>query len=246
MSLHAPKLRDIVLKQLFSKLNVNTSFWQSLFFMQWFGILISSSSSSSMSGERGMLYLSHMQYSSTMLMSMTILWIMISAFNLGLQVSRRLDYSLVTTRTSQFLANILVLVVLSAIGAVTVYLGNGVIQLFNKFFRDGLLVQKPFTLLEHVENVTGIFGYLLLFAAFAYLVVILYQWNRYVVVGLVILLGFDMTLFVDKGVNEVIWQITLLFTKETFLLLFLLKVFIIISLLFSIAWAVSSHKEVAS
>lgn len=246
MSLHEPKFRNIVLKQVWSKLHVNNTFWQSLFFMQWFGILISAANTSSMSGGHGPFYLSHMQYSSTMLMSMTFLWIIVSAINLGLQVSRRVDYSFVTTRTSQFLANVLVLVILSAIGALTAYLGNGVIQLFNKLIRDGLLVQKPFTILQHLENVTGIFGYMLLFAAFAYLGVSLFQWNRYVVVGLFILYGFDIALFVNGGVDEFISQLPFLFTGETFLVLFLLKVFLTISLLFSAAWAVSRHKEVAS
>ena len=78
MSLNEPKLRNIVLKQVWSKLHINTTFWQSLFFMQWFGILISAATTSSMTGENGPFYLSHMQYSSTMLMSMTILWVLSS------------------------------------------------------------------------------------------------------------------------------------------------------------------------
>lgn len=246
MSLHEPKLRNIVLKQVWSKLHINTTFWQSLFFMQWFGILISATSTSSMSGGHGPFYLSHMQYSSTMLMFMTILWISVSAINLGVQVNRRMDYLFVTTRTSQLLANVLVLVVLSAIGAITAYLGNGVIQLFNKLNKDGLLIQKPFTHFQHLENITGVFGYLLLFAACAYLVVSMYQWNRYVVIGLFIFLGIYMTLFADAGVIGIIWKLLLLFTEETFLVLFLLKIFLTISLLFSVAWAFSRHKEVAS
>jgi hypothetical protein len=177
-------------------------------------------------------------------MVMTYIWIVVTSVYLGLSIQRKIDYTFITTRWSQFISNAIFLIFIAAIGAFTAYFGSSLIPLVQSLFINGYVVSQPFTLLEHVSNLAGTFGYLLLFAALSYLMVGLFQINRFVPPILFILLGSLIYTTAALELHNPILETIYFFSKDTSIFVFFLKKIVTTALLFGASWFLSSNKEV--
>ncbi|WP_075620234.1 hypothetical protein [Paenisporosarcina indica] len=249
-------LFEIVKKQVKFKLTSYQSIWISLVFTQLFGILLSSVVSQSGDSysqtdippgiHSETVFTTINTFDSTFLMVMTYIWIVASTIFLGVASTKRIDFGFISTRLSQFLSTIFTLIILTAIGAITVYLGNSLISLIFVIFHEVMPVSTHFTFLAHVANVTGVFGYLLLYAAASYLAISLYQLNRIVLPALLVLYGLTINLSATYQFNHPIGQLTRFFGEETSILIFVFKVVIFTAILFGSTWLVTRNREVVS
>ena len=198
MGFNEVSLIETVKKQVRFKLFSSPSIWLSLVGIQLFGIILSSAihNPSSMTSNT-VIYTTTSMFDSTFLMVMTYIWVVASSIGLGVSSVRRIDFTFVSTRLSQFISAVISLILMALVGAATAYLGSWFVSLIVKVFRGGLLVQENFTWMEHLVNVTGTFGYLLMFAAAGYLAVCSYQLNRFVLPGMLVLYGGVMYLRVS-------------------------------------------------
>ena len=247
MGFNEVTLIETVKKQVRFKLFSSPSIWLSLVGIQLFGIVLSSAihNPSSMTTD-GITLTRISMYDSTFLMVMSYIWIVTSSIGLGVSSMRRIDFTFVSTRLSQFISSVVALVVLAAVGAVTAYLGSGLVSLIINLFHSGLLVQVNFSLMEHLVNVTGTFGYLLMFAAAGYLAVCLYQLNRFVLPGMLVLYGGVMYLSSEFEVKSPSLQVIRFFEEEMSIMLFLLKVIAVTAILLFGVWLVTRNQEVSS
>ena len=248
MSLNEVNLFNVVKKQVKFKFFSYHIIWISLIFTQFFGILMSSVviQPTDPTGPYSETVITINTFDSTFLMIMTYVWIVAMAVFLGLATTKRSDFGFVTTRLSQFLSTIVMLIILAVVGAITVYLGNSLISLILMIFQAGIPMSTQFTFLAHVANVTGVFGYLLLYAAVTYLAISLFQLNRFVLPGLLVLNVLTINLASTYQLNHPLRKLTKFFGEETSILVFVLKVVIVTTILFVSAWLVTRNREVVS
>ena len=244
MSINEISLIDVVKKQLKLKFLSHHSIWLSLVGIQLFGILLSAVATSSGSSSSGDVYTTSHVYSSSFLLIMTYIWIVSASVYLALESSNRIDYTFVTTRVSQFVSNIIFLIFIAAIGAFTAYFASSLIPLVQRLFVNGIILNMSFTFVEHIMNITGTFGYLLLFASLTYLVVVLFQFNRFIPLGFLVLYGLVNLLLAKIGANSLIIPLYNFYEGESSLSLFMLKAIGLSTILLAIAWFVNRSKEV--
>lgn len=244
MSLNEMSLIDVVKKQLRLKFLSHHSIWLSLVGVQLFGILLSAVATSSGSSSSGNIYTTSHVYSSSFLLIMTYLWVVGTSVYLALESSNRIDYTYVTTRLSQFISNVIFLIFIAAIGAFTAYFASSLIPLVQRLFVNGIILNTSFTFVEHIMNITGTFGYIFLFASLTYLVVVLFQFNRFIPLGFLVLYGLANVLLAKIGADSLIIPLYNFYEGESSLSLFLLKAIGLSTILLAIAWFVNRSKEV--
>lgn len=246
MSLNEMSLLDVVKKQLRLKFLSHHSIWLSLVGIQLFGILISAAVTTSGSSSSGNVYTTSNVYSSTFLMVMTYIWVVIAGLYLALDSSNRFDYTYVTNRLSQFISNIIFLIFIAAIGAFTAYFASSLIPLVQRLFINGLILNtsSSFTFTEHMINLIGTFGYLLMFASASYLIVMLFQFNRFIVLGFLVLYSLANVLLAKMGEDGLLIDLFNFYEGESSFSLFMLKAIGLSTIFLAIAWFVNRSKEV--
>ena len=244
MSINIMSLIDVVKKQLRLKFLSHHSIWLSLVGIQLFGILISAVATSSGSSSSGDVYTTSHFYSSTFLLIMTYIWTIVTSVYLALESSNRMDYTYVTTRLSQFISNVIFLSFIAFIGAITSYFASSLIPLVQRLFINGVIQNMSFTFVEHIMNITGTFGYILLFASTTYLVVVLFQFNRFIPLGFLVVYGLVNLQLARIGADSLIIPLYNFYEGESSLSLFLLKVIALSTILLAIAWFVNRSREV--
>jgi hypothetical protein len=93
-------------------------------------------------------------------------------------------------------------------------------------------------------NLTGTFGYLLMFASTSYLVVVLFQYNRFIPLGLLVLFSFENVLLAKIGGDSLFIGLFNFYEGESSFSLFMLKAIGLSTFLLAIAWLVTRGKEV--
>lgn len=244
MSLNEMSLIDVVKKQLRLKFLSHHSIWLFLVGIQLVGILLSAVATSSGSSSSGNIYTTSHVYSSSFLLIMTYLWVVGTSIYLALESSNRMDYTYVTTRLSQFISNVIYLIFIAAIGAFTAYFASSLIPLVQRLFVNEIILNTSFTFVEHIMNITGTFGYIFLFASLTYLVVVLFQFNRFIPLGFLVLYSFENVLLAKIGADSLTLSLFIFFEGESSLSLFLLKAIGLSMILLAIAWFVNRSKEV--
>jgi len=155
-----------------------------------------------------------------------------------------MDYTYVTTRLSQFISNVIFLSFIAFIGAITSYFASSLIPLVQRLFINGVIQNMSFTFVEHIMNITGTFGYILLFASTTYLVVVLFQFNRFIPLGFLVVYGLVNLQLARIGADSLIIPLYNFYEGESSLSLFLLKVIALSTILLAIAWFVNRSREV--
>lgn len=244
MPLIEVSLINIVKKQVKFKLFSYPSIWLWLVSTQLFGIVLSVAVNNSVNSSDREFMTTINMYDSAFLIIMTFIWIVVATIFHAIATTKQIDFTFITTRLSQFISTILYLVLLAAIGAITAYLGSSLIILILKIIHDGMQFSTQFTFLDHVVNVTGMFGYLLVLSGVAYLAVSLYQLNRFLLPGLLVLYGLVANLSTVYYFENPIIQLFLFFEEETSIILFILKVMGVTGILFVAAWMTTRNREV--
>ena len=244
MSLNEMSLLDVVKKQVRLKFLSHHSIWLFLVGIQFFGILISAVATSSGSSSSGDVQTTSHIYSSTFLLIMTYIWIVVTSGYLALESSNRMDYTYVTTRLSQFISNVIFLIFIAAIGAFTAYFASSLIPLVQRLFINGVILNMSFTFVEHIINLTVTFGYLLMFASLTYLMVVLFQFNRFIPAGLLLLIGIGNYTTVKLKAGSFLVGFYNFYEGESSFSLFMLKAIGLSTILLAIAWFVHRSKEV--
>ena len=237
-------LFNVVKKQVEYKVKSYTGIFHSLIVLQLLGILFATIGTSSMSESVSFFSMTVEFYSSGVISAMTAFWLIINALLLTTTAYREDDFTFVTNRLSRLWANIIFLIILSVIGAVSSYLATNVLKVI-------LFMQnKELIFIDHVPITSGIFsllgliGYFILLGAIAYTVGSIVQRNKVVAIVLstsFIALG---TVLLQFQVDELIAQVLYFFTQETNFVLFILKIIITSSLLFLLSWSMSRNQEV--
>ena len=244
MSLNEMSMIDVVKKQLRLKFLSHHSIWLSLVGVQLFGILLSAVATSSGSSSSGNIYTTSHVYSSSFLLIMTYLWAVGTSVYLALESSNRMDYTYVTTRLSQYISNVIFLIFIAAIGAFTAYFASSLIPLVQRLFVNGIILNTSFTFVEHIINTARTVFYIFLFASLTYLVAVLFQFNRFIPLGFLVLYSFENVLLAKIGADSLTLSLFNFFEGESSLSLFMLKVIGLSTILLAIAWLFNRSKEV--
>lgn len=246
MSLAMPGLASIVKKQYAFKLKAYMGVFTPLIVLQLTGILFSMNGVGSTGGG---LFNSSFQvnyYSADLVIAFTILWGFINAILITTKDYKEDDFSFVTNRLSNNLANVLFLFTASFIGGITAILTGYLLRVLMYFVFDfepaidvGLDVDPP-------GFVLGIFAAILfvfLGSSFGYLVGSLVQLHKiFIAILPVVIIGSLLFLGRDQ-IYPLLWIGEFYFQESSFLL-FLGKIFVTAGLVFAASSLLSNRQEV--
>ncbi|MFS0674701.1 hypothetical protein [Ornithinibacillus sp. 179-J 7C1 HS] len=181
MSLTNTSLVNIVMKQLRYKLKAYIGVLLALILAQVLGIFIATLAASVGSVSNGFYSIEVESYSSNVVIGFTLIWAFMNAILISTKAYREDDFTFVANRLSYNFSNILFIITISTVGAVTAFLSNGIIQIVVYFTSD---VEFFLTLGESVEpfhhglGLVSTFLYVLLFAITGYLIGMMVQVSK--------------------------------------------------------------------
>lgn len=237
-------LFNVVKKQVKFKVKSYTGIFQSFVVLQLLGILFATIGTSSMSESNSFFSMDVEFYSSGIILGMTAFWLIINALLLTTTAYREDDFTFVTNRLSRLWANIIFLIILSVIGAVSAYLATNVLKVYLFIQNSELIMEDFLSITSMIISLLGLIGYFILLGSIAYAVGSIVQRNK--VMAILISVGFIMlgTFLLQFQLEDMIAQVMFFFTHETNFALFLLKVIATSSLLFLLSWSMSRNQEV--
>ncbi len=244
MSLNEITLSNVIKKQVKFKVKSYTGIFQSLVVLQLLGILFSTMGTSSMSEWNSFFSMTVEFYATGPILGMTAFWLFINTLLLTTTAYREDDFTFVTSRLSRLWANIIFLILLSVVGAVSAYLATNVLKLYLFIQNNELVMEDLLSITSLITGLLGLIGYLVLVSAIAYAIGSIFQRNK--VIAILISIGFIMlgTLMLQFQLEELITQVQRFFTHETNIALFWLKIIITSSALFLLSWSMSRNQEV--
>ncbi|MFE8702962.1 hypothetical protein ACFYKX_20345 [Cytobacillus sp. FJAT-54145] len=247
MSLVEVNTLDIVKKQYSYKLKAYIGVFSSLFLAHVIAILFSFFGGVGMTGTGNeSISLTVKLFSGDLIIGFTMIWGFIISLLITTKAYRYDDFAFVTNRLSSNLSNIGFLMTTSIVGGVTALLSSILLKvmLFFIYGTDYLMssFQKPGDLLI---GIWAAILYILLFSSIGYFVGVLVQINKLFMIFLPTL--FFGSLFVGlRNLNEpsLFVKISTFFVGETSLLLFSVKIFVTVTVLFLAATSLSNRLEV--
>lgn len=244
MSLNEITLSNVIKKQVKFKVKSYTGIFQSLVVLQLLGILFSTIGTASMSESDSFFSMTVDFYATGPILGMTAFWLFINTLLLTTTAYREDDFTFVTSRLSRLWANIIFLILLSVVGAVSAYLATNVLKLYLFIQNNELVMEDLLSITSLITGLLGLIGYLVLVSAIAYAIGSIVQRNK--VIAILISIGFIMlgTLMLQFQLEEIITQVQRFFTHETNIALFWLKIIITSSALFLLSWSLSRNSEV--
>lgn len=240
MYLTEPKMSDIVMKQYKFKLNSYVGALTSLIMTQILAIFMSFSGSGMMGTSSEFVGISVHYYTADFLNAFMMLWAFITAITITTKAYRYDDFSFVTNRTTSNLSNMLFLLTLSIVGAITTFLGGFLLKtlLYFWFDMEKMTIMQT-TLLEYVTGLIALIFYLLLFSAIGYFLGTLYQVSKVslflsivLIIAAIFLLGIQI-----QGVFQ-------FFASESSIGIFIIKVLFTVIILFATSTVISNKMEV--
>lgn len=237
-------LFNVVKKQVKFKVKSYTGIFQSLVVLQLLGILFATIGTSSMSESDSFFSMTVEFYSSGIILGMTAFWLLINALLLTTTAYREDDFTFVTNRLSRLWANIIFVIMLSVIGAVSSYLATNVLKVYLFMQNKELIFIDHVSITSGIISLLGLVGYYILLGSIAYTVGSIVQRNK--VLAIVLSTSFIAigTLLLQFQLDDMIAQVLFFFTNETNFALFLIKISITSSLLFLLSWSMSRNQEV--
>lgn len=246
MSLTKIRLGELVKKQYTFKLRAYSGIFTTLMVLQAIAIffsIIGSNSSGTWSSHIGV---TANYYSADQVIVFTMLWIFISSILITTQAYREDDFTFVSNRVSNNLANALILMTASIIGALTSYLSGFFIKVIVRYLGVILLPTTglPSTVRELISGIVAIILIMILISAIGYLVGVIVQINKiFMVVLPALFIGF---LFIANNVGDsnVAISIFNFYFNESSIIFFTIKVFITSTLLLIASFGISNRQEV--
>ncbi|KMY50406.1 hypothetical protein [Peribacillus loiseleuriae] len=246
MSITKPSLTNIVKKQYSYKLRAYRQVYNSLIALQLLAIFFSFNGVGSMSGNWGGIHLNINYYSADIIIIFTMLWGLNSAALITTKAYRFDDFAFVTNRLSGNMANLYVMLTLSVIGGLTSILSGVLLKLLIYYSTDVQIFNDTRLMSEPNLFVTSILSasmYVFLFCVLGYMIGMLFQVNKMILVALAAL--FIWGLFKDvSGGSNVMVNVFTFFVSESSLFLFFIKMMFCSILLFSISLVISNRMEV--
>ncbi|WP_242833872.1 hypothetical protein [Desulfosporosinus sp. OT] len=194
-----------------------------------------------MSSGNGELSVSVKSYNSNIVIVFSLLWIMFIAVQLISRPYKKMEFPLVTNRLSGNLSNIGFLVTGCLFGGITSSLVGVLLRLITYFMFDrSQVVFNRFFLSDLLLGIFVAILYMLLFSALGYFIGVLAQLNvSFVIIIPAVILG------VLRVYNDFSQSVFKFFAFEVSLIMFVLKVIITSTILFSFSIFLSNRKEVS-
>lgn len=246
MSLTKVGLGEIVKKQYLFKLRAYSGMFSTLMVLQAIGIFFSTLGGSSSGTWSSNVSVTVTYYSAEQVMIFTMLWIFISAILITTRAYREGDFTFVTSRMSNNLANGLMLLTASLIGGLSSYLSGFLIKVIIRFFDLSYLASTglPPNWLELISGILAIILMMMLIGSLGYIIGTVIQLNKmFMVILPVLFIGF---LFLANNVGDRNLAIELFnfYFEESSLILFTIKIVITTILLFIVSFTISNKQEV--
>ncbi|EGW37632.1 putative membrane protein [Desulfosporosinus sp. OT] len=241
MSSKEVNLLSISCKQYFYKLKAYSFLVHSLIIVQLIALLFSMGGVFNMSSGNGELSVSVKSYNSNIVIVFSLLWIMFIAVQLISRPYKKMEFPLVTNRLSGNLSNIGFLVTGCLFGGITSSLVGVLLRLITYFMFDrSQVVFNRFFLSDLLLGIFVAILYMLLFSALGYFIGVLAQLNvSFVIIIPAVILG------VLRVYNDFSQSVFKFFAFEVSLIMFVLKVIITSTILFSFSIFLSNRKEVS-
>lgn len=247
MSLTKVNLISIVKKQFQFKCRSYSGMFISLIALQLLGILLSVIGGSSYGMGSDNLSVDINYASANNIIVFTMIWAFISAILITTKVYREDDFTFITNRLSNNLANTAFLFTCSVIGGVTAYLSGFLVRVIIRLTSHATLLPGsglPPTLQELLSGLSVSILYLLVFSTLGYLIGTIVQLHRIFIVALPIAF-ISMIILTEKFWDRNILLRTFEFYfQESSMMLFIFKVVITTVLLFAGATILSDRQEV--
>lgn len=243
MSLNEMSLLDVVKKQVQFKVNSYNGIFLSLIILQIFGLFVASLGESSMSESGYGRSTSTTYYGNGFLIGVTAMWVFISVLLMTTKAYKEDDFTFISTRWSRLLSNLSFTVILAALGTVTTYLLTHVLKVYLVLNDEKIIEVNTFSFLDLLTSLFLLFLFLFFIGLFGYTVGSIFQRNK--VAALLVSATFIFIGSITIEANgEYVNSLIYFFSKETSVLLLVIKFGIVNSLLFFITWVVTENEEV--
>ncbi|KUP04730.1 hypothetical protein Q75_14895 [Bacillus coahuilensis p1.1.43] len=236
---------QVVMKQFHYKRKAYVSIFLTLIFVQILGMLFSFTSNGGGSGDSIGISYGYTLYSSSAIIMMTLLWAFISSLLLTTKAYKFDDFLFVTNRLTSNVSNVLFLLFMSLLGAITTSLASLVFRLLLFLLKDSeSLVMMNMGIGDWIMGVVVAFLYILLVATIGYLIGTVFQWGIIgrILVPVVVL----STLFSRQGEDSLVVLIGSIYVEEPVFLLYFVKVFLTAGLLLTLSTILTNRMEVRS
>lgn len=247
MSLTKPSLAEIVRKQFVYKMKAYLPAFLTMVVLQVLAMVLSFNGTGMSGSGSDTIDMTVHFYSGDFIVTFTMLWAFVIGFNLTTKANRYDDFTFVTNRFSSNLSNTVFLLAASIIGGITAILASNLLMLLLYYFSNKLFLHS-FTVMNHpLELFTGIIAaslYVFLIGVLGYICGTIIQVSRIFVVLLPAVLIGTLYLSAGFGENGLIIELFYFFTRETSLLLFIIKVVVTVFILLAGSFALSNRMEV--
>ena len=245
MSFVSPNAAKVVKTQYLYKLKAYGQVFFSLVFIQLLAILFSLYGVGQMGSGSGDIEIKVQYYSADLVVVFTFLWGFITATLITGKGYRYDDFTFITTRLIGNLSNALFLLTASILGSITAMLSAFLIKWIMVLVKGPIYIQQDIQSLTFVEFLIGVAitaFYIFLFCSIGYFVGTLIQLSKLFAFFLpVLFFGLLFLGGIDGAVVKIVYSF--IFTESS-IVVFIFKVFIVISLFFSSSFFLSNRLEV--
>jgi hypothetical protein len=246
MSLTKVSLSSVVRLQYRYKLKAYTGVFMGLILVQVIGILLSIVGSMGSSFSNNVYTVEVSVFSPSLVIILTMIWAFLNAILMTTKAYREDDFTFVSNRLSYNLSNMAFLLTACVIGALTALLSSGIIQLLSYLTRDidvFLTVTHDVTTSDYVAGAVVTLLYILLAATVGYLIGMMTQFNKRLIILLpVILVGLNY--IAQRNGNTGFVTIIEFYFMEYSFSIFLLKAMVTLLIGSGLAILLSNRLEV--
>ena len=247
MYLSEPKLSDIVKQQFRFKLNAHAAYFSTFVFIQIGALILSISGSMYSATYDSFSSIKIINISNNLNVVLAMVWALFLGIILTTAARRNEAFSFVTTRLSNQLANLLVILTASLFAGTIAALTGPVLKLFGFLRHEEMAVYTPGIIAapgEFVLRVITAIAYVLLFFLIGYAISSLVQFHK-TFIGVFIILFIALTSMTDTwNGDQYIGYIFEFFSDEQSLPFFLLKIIGTVLGLFTISSIITNRLEV--
>lgn len=242
MSLATANMWETVKKQYAFKLRANIDAFSSLIWIQLIAILFSVGGSSSSMTSSEWFHVEVKYYSSDLVVVFTMIWAFVSAITITTKPYRYQDFTFVTNRISSHLSNMLFLLSVSVLGAITAILSKYLLQVIGYF-----VVNEQMYTTESGTFFLGVgisFLYIFCISSIGYFIGALVQVSKLFAVIIPVLFIGILFLEASLGRDATIVKVFEFYILEPSAILFSIKILSTTTLFFLASLAIFNRMEV--
>lgn len=238
---------EVVKKQFIYKLNAYAGAFTSLIFAQLLAFVFSYAGDSTYGTGSGNISITVKSFSGNVIILFTFIWAFVTGISITSKQNRDGDFIFVTNRLTSNLSNIAFLLTANIFAGVTAMLASSLLKMVTYLLTDAEFIINFSHTLGPLELIIGILAttlYACLFSSVGYIIGTLVQLNKlFIVIIPSLFFGF---LFLEAKLqgSGLLGTLFRFFSKETSLLLFIVKGCLTLFLLFSLANILSNRMEV--